>query len=79
MAAQENSLGPKPYPHDYLGFDHLVFWVNNAQQAASWYCARFGFEIVAYKGLETKSREVCSYVLRQNQVSVRFLDALCAR
>jgi len=73
--SQENvSLGPKPYPHDYFGFDHLVFWVNNAQQTASWYCARFGFEFVAYKGLETKSRETCSYVLRQNKI---FLVITC--
>jgi len=42
--------------------------VNNAQQAAAWYAARFGFEIVAYKGLETKSRDVCAYVLRQEKI-----------
>lgn len=36
-------------------------------QAATYYCARFGFEIVAYRGLETGSRSYASYVLRQNQ------------
>jgi len=58
--------GPKPLG-EMLGFDHVVFWVNNALQAATYYCARFGFEVVGYRGLETGSRNYASYVLRQNQ------------
>lgn len=45
----------------------MVFWVNNALQAATYYCARFGFEVIGYRGLETGSRSYASYVLRQNQ------------
>jgi 4-hydroxyphenylpyruvate dioxygenase len=52
---------------EILGFDHVLFWVNNAMQAAVFYCSRFGFEVVAYRGLETGSRNYASYVLRQNQ------------
>lgn len=37
-------------------------------QAASFYCDKLGFEPLAYKGLETGSREVVSHVIRQNKV-----------
>ena len=33
----------------FLKFDHLEWWVGNAKQAASYYCARLGFEPFAYK------------------------------
>ena len=33
----------------FLKFDHLEWWVGNAKQAASFYCARLGFEPYAYK------------------------------
>jgi len=59
----------RPYAHEYLGFDHVHFWVNNALQAATFYIIRFGFEIVAFRGLETRSRQIASYVLRQNNVT----------
>lgn len=38
------------------------------QQAASYYCSRLGFERVAYKGLETNSRQIVSHVVRQGKV-----------
>ncbi|KAL1933043.1 hypothetical protein VTP01DRAFT_8721 [Rhizomucor pusillus] len=50
----------------YTGFDHLRFTVTNAKQAASYYCTRLGFEHVAYRGLETGSRQVASHVVRRN-------------
>lgn len=43
-------------------------WVGNAKQAASYYCTRFGFERVAYRGLETNHRDVVSHVLRQDKI-----------
>lgn len=52
-------------PNNYSGFDHLRFTVSNAKQAASYYCTRLGFKHVAYRGLETGSREVASHVVRQ--------------
>lgn len=45
--------------------DHVCWWVENAKQAASYYVTRFGFERVAYKGLETGERKVASPVVRQ--------------
>lgn len=35
--------------HRFLKFDHVEWWVGNAKQAASHYCARFGFEPFAYQ------------------------------
>ncbi len=33
----------------FIRFDHIEWWVGNAQQAASFYCTRLGFEPIAYK------------------------------
>jgi 4-hydroxyphenylpyruvate dioxygenase len=55
-------------PFEFLGFDHVGYIVGNAKQAAQYYQCRLGFELVAYKGLETGEREAASYVLRQNKV-----------
>ena len=41
--------GPKPDRGRFLKFDHVEWWVGNAKQAASHYCARFGFEPFAYQ------------------------------
>ena len=47
------------------GTDFVEFYVGNAKQAAMYYMAAFGFRLVAYKGPETGSREVISYVIQQ--------------
>lgn len=49
-------------------FDHLEFYVGNARQAAVFYTRCFGFTNTAYRGLETGSREVASYVLEQGDI-----------
>jgi 4-hydroxyphenylpyruvate dioxygenase len=50
------------------GTDYVEFYVGNAKQAALFYQHCFGFELVAYKGPETGSREVVSYVLQQGKI-----------
>lgn len=45
-------------------------------QAAYWYCANFGFEPFAYKGLETGSRKIASHAVRQNKIIFVFESAL---
>ncbi|UYV61364.1 HPD [Cordylochernes scorpioides] len=45
-------------------------------QAAAFYSVRMGFEVLGYRGLETGSREVVSYVLRQNDIYVVLQSAL---
>ena len=47
---------------DYKGYHHVELWVGNALQAASFFIARMGFKPVAYKGLETGSRDVVTQV-----------------
>jgi 4-hydroxyphenylpyruvate dioxygenase len=44
---------------------HIELYVGNAKQADYFYRHAFGFERVAYTGLETSNREQCSYALRQ--------------
>lgn len=52
----------------------MVFWVGNAKQAASYYCTRLGFEEIAYKGLETGSRDYAAHVVQQNLVKFVFVS-----
>ncbi len=58
------------------GTDHLEFYVGNAKQAAVYYQACFGYELVAYRGPETGHRETVSYVLRQNKIRLVLTSAL---
>ncbi|EPE03206.1 4-hydroxyphenylpyruvate dioxygenase [Ophiostoma piceae UAMH 11346] len=52
-----------PDPATFHGYDHIKWWVGNAKQAASYYSTRFGLTTFAYRGLETGSRYVASYVV----------------
>ncbi|ORZ09737.1 Glyoxalase/Bleomycin resistance protein/Dihydroxybiphenyl dioxygenase [Lobosporangium transversale] len=61
---------------NYDGFDHIVFWVGNAKQAASFYTTRFGFKGIAYRGLETGHRDVCSHVVKQDDIVFVFQSPL---
>jgi 4-hydroxyphenylpyruvate dioxygenase len=57
--------------HDFLplnGTDYVEFYVANARQAAYYYRAAFGMQLVAYRGPETGSHDRASYVVQQNQV-----------
>ncbi len=49
-------------------FDHCELYVSNAKQAAYYYRTAFGFLPIAYKGLETGSRDRVSYVMKQNKI-----------
>ena len=50
------------------GTDFIEFWIGNARQAALYYRAAFGFELVGYKGPETGTRDRASYLLQQDKV-----------
>jgi len=58
------------------GFDHVELFVGNALQACYYYHRGFGFDLVAYKGLETGSRDRVSYVLRQGKVQLVLTSGL---
>src|ERR1700694_3565398 len=49
--------------------DHLRFFVGNARQSAYFYRNAFGFDVVAYAGLETGVRQEAGYVLRQGEIT----------
>jgi 4-hydroxyphenylpyruvate dioxygenase len=53
----------------YRGYDHVHWYVGNAKQAASYYITRMGFERIAYRGLETGCRSVCSHVVRNGDIT----------
>ncbi len=58
------------------GTDYIEFYVGNAKQAAYFYKHAFGFRIEAYRGLETGSTDVVSYLLRQDKIRFVFTSAL---
>ncbi len=53
-----------------LGTDYVEFYVGNAKQSAHFYKTAFGFQSYAYKGLETGSKDVVSYVLKQDKIKI---------
>jgi 4-hydroxyphenylpyruvate dioxygenase len=50
------------------GTDYVELYVGNAKQAAHYYKTAFGFQSLAYAGLETGVRDHCSYVLQQGKI-----------
>ncbi|KAI9046287.1 4-hydroxyphenylpyruvate dioxygenase family protein [Aspergillus affinis] len=61
--AIDNSLA------SYKGYDHVQWYVGNAKQAATYYITRMGFRRIAYRGLETGSRAICSHVIRNGDIT----------
>src|SRR5262249_48656417 len=49
--------------------DHVRFFVGNARQSAYFYRNAFGFDVLAYAGLETGVKDEAGYVLRQGQIT----------
>lgn len=50
------------------GTDYVELYVGNAKQAAHFYKTAFGFQSLAYAGLETGLRDRVSYVLQQDKI-----------
>ncbi|HET6990400.1 MAG TPA: VOC family protein, partial [Bacteroidia bacterium] len=53
-----------------LGTDYVEFYVGNAKQAAHFYKTAFGFQSIAYAGLETGLRDRASYVIGQGKIRI---------
>lgn len=51
-----------------LGTDFVELYVGNAKQAAYYYMQAWGFQPVAYAGLETGRKDSVSYVLQQDKI-----------
>src|ERR1017187_366909 len=52
------------------GTDFIEFYVGNAKQAAHYYKTAFGFQSLAYAGLETGLKDRTSYVIRQGKITL---------
>jgi 4-hydroxyphenylpyruvate dioxygenase len=50
------------------GFDYVELYVGNASQAAHFYQAAFGFQPIAYAGLETGEHSHVTYVMAQGEI-----------
>lgn len=65
--------------NDFLpinGTDYVEFYVGNAKQAAHYYQTAFGFQPLAYAGLETGLTDRTSYVLAQDKIRFVLTTAL---
>src|SRR5947208_12740456 len=56
--------------------DHVRFFVGNARQSAYFYRNAFGFDVVAYAGLETRVKHEAGYVLKQGQITFVLVSPL---
>jgi 4-hydroxyphenylpyruvate dioxygenase len=59
--------------------DHVRFFVGNARQSAYFYRNCFGFDVVAYAGLETKLKQEAGYVLKQGDITFELASPLSAK
>jgi 4-hydroxyphenylpyruvate dioxygenase len=58
------------------GTDYIEFFVGNAKQAAQYYRSAFGFQLLAYRGPETGTRDRASYLVVQNKVRLILTSAI---
>jgi len=58
------------------GTDYVEFYVGNAKQAAHYYQTAFGFQPLAYEGLETGNKEKTSYCVAQDKIRFVFTTSL---
>ncbi|HYI44425.1 MAG TPA: 4-hydroxyphenylpyruvate dioxygenase [Actinomycetota bacterium] len=58
-----------------LGIDYIHFYVGNAKQAAHYYRS-LGFTPIAYRGLETGTRDEASWCVEQGDIRFVFTGAL---
>ncbi|TCZ74253.1 4-hydroxyphenylpyruvate dioxygenase [Paenibacillus albiflavus] len=56
--------------------EYVELFVGNAKQTAYFFCRAFGFQPVAYSGLETGVKDHVSYVLEQNRMRFIVTGAL---
>src|SRR5207302_182379 len=72
-------MGEKNMPADSMPLrriDHVRLFVGNARQSTYFYRNAFGFDVIAYAGLETRVRHEAGYVLRQGQITFVLVSPL---
>jgi 4-hydroxyphenylpyruvate dioxygenase len=67
-------MTPDPLPLRRI--DHVRFFVGNARQSAYFYRNAFGFDVIAYAGLETGWKDEAGYVLRQGNITFVLMSSL---
>src|SRR3954462_1768784 len=65
-----------PEPIALRRIDHVKLFVGNARQSAYFYRNAFGFDVVAYAGLETRVKHEAGYVLKQGQITFVLVSPL---
>ncbi len=60
------------------GTDHVELYVGNAKQSAHYFKTAFGFQDLAYAGLETGLKDRTSYVLKQDKIVLVLTSPLTA-
>ncbi|MEQ9302137.1 MAG: 4-hydroxyphenylpyruvate dioxygenase [Cyclobacteriaceae bacterium] len=83
MSASAQPTIEKIFPdaEDFLplnGTDHVELYVGNSKQAAHYYKTAFGFQSLAYSGLETGMKDRESYVLVQDKIRLVLTSPLVA-
>ena len=58
------------------GTDYIEFYCGNAKQSAYYYQSAWGYELVAYAGLETGVKDRASYVLQQGKIRLVLTTSL---
>jgi 4-hydroxyphenylpyruvate dioxygenase len=68
---KENRVRKDQLANDFFpvrDVDYIEIYTGNAKQACHFFCTAFGFQPVAYSGLETGNRETASYCLKQRNI-----------
>ena len=65
-----------PFPIN--GTDYIEFIVSNAKQSAYYFKSAFGFQSLAYSGLETGDKTKTSYVVQQDKIRLVFTSSMKA-
>lgn len=57
-------------------YSHATWYVGNAKLVASYFVSRMGFNHIAYRGLETGSRNIAAHVVGNGSIRFVFLSGL---
>jgi len=76
--ARPSSAVTSRNPLGLIRLHHVELWVGNAKQSAFYYRNAFGFNQIAFSGLENGARELSSYVMEQNSARLMITTPLSA-
>jgi 4-hydroxyphenylpyruvate dioxygenase len=74
---QNEDIFPSKMGPEYVGFDHIHWFVGNPKQAASYWITRMGFRPIAYRGPETGSPYIVSYIVANGDATFILTGPVC--